>query len=211
MDVGCFDGRLLEYLGVDYTWIGVEIHEEAARRARARGVDVLSSDFAKLSELNIDVDVALAIDVIEHSFDPKIFLASLAACVRPGGYVLVTTGNTAAPSWRLMRGLYWYCHIAEHLSFINPTWAENVAPQLGLEVQYMRLFSHAEGRASIKQRVYETTANLILRFAPKVFALLRRFGAGGIDLDRYPGLELSPTYWMSAKDHMLVVFRKTDT
>jgi SAM-dependent methyltransferase len=211
MDVGCFDGRLLEYLGHDYAWLGVEIHEEAARRAHARGVDVVCNDFAKLSELNVGVDVALAVDVIEHSFDPKTFLASLAACVRPGGYVVVSTGNTNAPSWWLMGARYWYCHIAEHLSFINPAWAENVAPQLGLEVEYMRLFSHAEGRASIKQRAYETTANLILRFAPKVFALLRRFGAGGIDLDRYPGLALAPTYWMSAKDHMLVVFRKTGT
>lgn len=211
MDVGCFDGRLLEYLGVDYAWLGVEIHEEAARRAHARGVDVVSSDFAKLSELNIDVDVALAVDVIEHSFDPKVFLASLAACVRPGGYVVVTTGNTKARSWSLMGGRYWYCHIAEHLSFINPSWAEHVAPQLGLEVECLRLFSHAEGRASIKQRCYETTANLILRFAPKLFALMRRFGAGGIDIARYPGLALAPLYWMSAKDHMLVVFRKTDT
>lgn len=211
MDVGCSDGRLLEYLGHDYAWLGVEIHEEAARRAHARGVDVMCNDFAKLSELNVDVDVALAVDVIEHSFDPKMFLASLAACVRPGGYVVVTTGNTEAPSWRLMGGRYWYCHIAEHLSFINPSWAGNVAPQLGLEVVYLRLFSHAEGKASIKQRVYETTANLILRFAPKLFALLRRFGAGGIDLGRYPGLALAPPYWMSAQDHMLVVFRKTGT
>jgi 2-polyprenyl-3-methyl-5-hydroxy-6-metoxy-1,4-benzoquinol methylase len=211
MDVGCFEGRLLEFLGRDYAWLGVEIHEEAARRARARGVDVVSSDFAKLSELNADVDVILAVDVIEHSFDPKIFLTSLAACVRPGGYVVVTTGNTEAPSWRLMGSRYWYCHIAEHLSFINPSWAESVAPQLGLEIEYLRLFSHAEGRASLKQRVYETSANLLLRFAPKLFALLRRFGAGGIDLGRYPGLAHSPPYWMSAKDHILVVFRKTCT
>jgi SAM-dependent methyltransferase len=208
MDVGCFDGRLLEYLGRDYAWLGVEIHEEAAQRARARGVDVVSSDFAKLFELNTDADVALAVDVIEHSFDPKIFLASLAACVRPGGCVVVTTGNTEAPSWRLMGGRYWYCHIAEHMSFINPSWAESVAPLLGLEVAYLRLFSHAEGRASITQRAYETSTNLILRFAPKLFALLRRFGAGGIDLSRYPSLALAPPYWMSAKDHMLVVFRK---
>lgn len=211
MDVGCFDGRLLEFLGRDYAWLGVEIHEEAARRARARGVAVVSSDFAKLSELNTDVDVALAVDVIEHSLDPKMFLASLAACVRPGGYIVVTTGNTEAPSWRLMGSRYWYCHIAEHMSFINPSWAESVAPQLGLGVEYLRLFSHAEGRASLKQWTYETAANLVLRFAPRLFALLRRIGAGGIDLNRYPGLTFAPPYWMSAKDHMLVVFRKYRT
>lgn len=208
MDVGCFDGRLLEYLGRDYAWLGVEIHEEAAQRARARGVDVVSSDFSNLSELNAGVDVALAVDVIEHSFDPKIFLAALAANVRPGGYAVVATGNTAAPSWRLMGSHYWYCHIAEHLSFINPSWAEKVASQLGLEVVYLRRFSHAEGAVPLKQRVYEAVANLILRFTPTLFARLRRFGVGGIDLGKYPDLELAPPYWMTAKDHMLVIFRK---
>lgn len=208
IDVGCFDGRLLEYLGRDYTWLGVEIHDEAAQRASARGVEVVSRDFANLSELNAGADVALAVDVIEHSLDPKIFLAALAANVRPGGYVVVATGNTSAPSWHLMGSQYWYCHIAEHLSFINPPWAEKIAPQLGLEAVYLRLFSHGEGAASFKKKIYEVAANLILRFTPRLFARLRRSGIGGIDLGKYPGLELAPPYWMTAKDHMLVVFKK---
>lgn len=208
MDVGCFDGRLLEFLGRDYEWMGVEIHAEAARRARARGVNIVSSDFGNLSKLDLNVDVAMAVDVIEHSLDPQAFLASLAACVRPGGYIIVTTGNTEAPTWRLMGSRYWYCHIAEHMSFISPTWARHVAPRLGLEIEHVRLFSHADGAVSFKQRIYEASANLVLRFAPNLFALLRRFGVGGIDIARYPGLAFAPPYWMSAKDHMLVVFRK---
>ena len=208
LDVGCFDGRLLEFLGRDYEWMGIEIHAEAARRARARGVNVVSNDFGNLSRLNADVDVAMAVDVIEHSLDPRAFLASLAACVRPGGYVIVTTGNTEAPTWRLMGSRYWYCHIAEHMSFISPTWARHVAPRLGLEIEHVQLFSHGDGAASFKQRIYEASANLVLRFAPSLFALLRRFGVGGIDIARYPGLAFAPPYWMSAKDHMLVVFRK---
>lgn len=120
LDVGCFDGRLLEFLGRDYEWMGIEIHAEAARRARARGVNVVSNDFGNLPTLDLNVDVAMAVDVIEHSLDPRAFLASLAACVRPGGYIIVTTGNTEAPTWRLMGSRYWYCHIAEHMSFISP-------------------------------------------------------------------------------------------
>lgn len=208
LDVGCFDGRLLEFLGRDYEWMGIEIHAEAARRARARGVNVVSNDFGNLSTLNADIDVAMAVDVIEHSLDPGVFLASMAACVRPGGYIMVTTGNTEAPTWRLMGSRYWYCHIAEHMSFISPTWARHVAPRLGLEIEHVHLFSHADGAASFKQRIYEVTANLVLRIAPQLFALLRRYGAGGIDLVRYPGLAFAPPYWMSARDHMLVVFRK---
>ncbi len=70
LDVGCFDGRLLEYLGRDYVWLGVEMHEEAARRARERGVNLVSADFNQQQAPTVDADVALAIDVIEHSADP---------------------------------------------------------------------------------------------------------------------------------------------
>jgi hypothetical protein len=107
-----------------------------------------------------------------------------------------------------MGSRYWYCHIAEHLSFINPAWIERAAPLLGLEVVRLSFFSHAGGKPSFRQKAYETAANLILRFAPGLFAWLRRSGAGGVDLVRYPGLALVPPYWMSAKDHMLFVLRK---
>ena len=135
LDVGCFDGRLLEHLGPQYDWLGVEVHGEAAALARSRGVEVVCDDFDRLSESPICVDVALAIDVIEHAYDPRKFLELLASRVRPGGFIVITTGNTEA----FMGGdgsRYWYCHIAEHLSFINPTWARLVAPALGLEIEY---------------------------------------------------------------------------
>jgi 2-polyprenyl-3-methyl-5-hydroxy-6-metoxy-1,4-benzoquinol methylase len=208
LDVGCFDGRLLEYLGRDYVWLGVEMHEEAARRARERGVNLVSADFNQQQAPTVDADVALAIDVIEHSADPQKFLADIASCVRPGGYVVITTGNTNAPSWRLMGSRYWYCYIAEHLSFISPVWAKTAAARLDLDIEFLRTFSHAEGTITLLRKIYEAVANLLLRFAPALFAWLRKHGGGGIDVTRFPELALAPPYWMSAQDHMLIVFRK---
>lgn len=208
LDVGCFDGRLLEFLGPGLVWKGVEIHQEAARMARARGVEVVGDDFDKLPALGVQVDAVMAVDVIEHSLDPRVFLGSLAACVRPGGYVMVTTGNTAASAWRWMGSLYWYCHIAEHVAFINPSWAQHVAPLLDLELVHVRLFSHSDTVWSLRQWMYQASLNMLARLAPDVFAWIRRSGAGGIDLERYPGLARVPPYWMSARDHLLIVLRK---
>lgn len=208
LDVGCFDGRLLEFIGQEYEWVGVEMHEEAARRARNRGVDVVCTDFAGLSELQINADAALAVDVIEHSPDPREFLASLVSNVRPGGYIVVTTGNSEALSWRLMGSRYWYCHIAEHLTFISPAWARQVAPRLGLTVEHLGFFSHADGARPLARVFYESSSNFLLRFAPRLFAALRRHGVGGIDLERFPGLAYAPPYWMTAKDHLMVCFQR---
>lgn len=96
LDVGCFDGRFLEFLGPDYRWFGVEINETAAQRAEAKGVRVLSPDFEAIGSLSIAVDAVVAIDVIEHSEDPRLFLGKLARSVRSGGIVIVSSGSTDA-------------------------------------------------------------------------------------------------------------------
>lgn len=208
LDVGCYDGRLLESLGRDYTLLGVEIHPGARARAEARGVKILGNNFSDLAQLSVRADVAIACDVIEHSSDPKLFLNELASVVKPGGYVLVTTGNTDAWTWRLMGSRYWYCFIAEHISFINPRWVSKTKDSLGLDLQQVTYFSHTHAGAPLKTKAYEALVNLLLRFSPKLFALMRRRGFGGIDVQSHPDLELSSPSWMTAKDHMFLVFRK---
>lgn len=207
LDIGCFDGRLLEYLGSEYEWFGVEINQEAGEVASTRGVRIVGNDFCKLSPLVPPMDVVLAVDVIEHSYDPKLFLRSLASLVRPGGYVIVSTGNAEAFTWKLMGSRYWYCHIAEHMSFLSPKWLRKIAPELKLGIERIDYFSHGGGAPM--RRVYEASGNLLLRFAPWVFSLFRKLGMGGMDVRRYPNLSTVPPYWLTAKDHMLAVLKRT--
>ncbi len=208
LDVGCYDGRLLESLGRDFLLHGVEIHPTASARAKSRGVKIVGSDFSDLGELGPIADVTIAADVIEHSTDPGEFIAALASTVRSGGYIVITTGNTDAMSWRMMGSRYWYCCIAEHVSFINPGWAKRIAPKLGLHLEHLNFFSHADGSGVLRAIMYESSANLLLRYAPALFAFLRRRGFGGINVQKHPELEMSPPAWMTARDHMLLVFRK---
>lgn len=208
LDIGCFDGRFLDHLDSKYQKLGVEIHVEAARRAEALKIRIIARDYDEL-DLHRDIaDAVVATDVLEHTEDPLKFLEGLSQTVNPGGLIIVATGNTNSASWRLMGSRYWYCHIAEHISFINPKWAARAARQLDLEVVDTRYYSHVAPPVRLRQRVYEMIANLLLRFFPGLFSVLRRSGAGGIDLQRYPDLSLTPPYWMSAQDHMLTVFRK---
>lgn len=208
LDVGCFDGRLLDSLGSQYEKLGIEIHEEAARRAEMRSVKVIGCDFDKLPVAQGGVDAVLAIDVIEHTEDPMAFLATLAEIVNPGGLILIGTGNTDALSWRFMGSAYWYCHIAEHISFINPRWGDYAARKLGLEKAAILTFSHGGG--NVMQRLREATLNVLYRLSPSLFARLRRLGAGQIDVSRFEELSKVPPYWLSATDHFLIVFRKTE-
>jgi SAM-dependent methyltransferase len=207
LDVGCFDGRLLDSLGSRYEKLGIEIHDEAAHRAKMRNVKVIGRDFDDLRVVQNRVDVVLAMDVIEHTEDPLAFLAGIAEIVKPGGLILIGTGNSDALSWRFTGSAYWYCHIAEHISFINPRWVDYAARKLGLGKVALHRFSHGGGH--VRQRFRETALNILYRLSPSLFARLRKLGAGHIDVTRFDELSKVPPYWLSATDHVLIVFRKS--
>jgi SAM-dependent methyltransferase len=208
LDVGCFDGKLLDYLDSRYEKLGVEIHQVAAERAGERGIRIIAHDFAELASHPAVADAVLAVDVIEHTYNPLAFLAQLAQAASPGGLVIITTGNTDSPSWRLMGSRYWYCHIAEHISFINPAWAHWAAHRLGLEVVAIQSFSHVDSHRKWGRRLRELFVNLAYRASPWMFGWLRWFGAGGIDVKRFPELMQVPPYWLTAQDHLLIAFKK---
>ncbi len=208
LDVGCFDGRLLGSLDPRYEKLGLEIHADAARRAESRNIRIIAQDFDELDKSPSIADAILAMDVIEHSEDPLKFLAQLTQAASPGGLIIVATGNTSSLSWRLMGSKYWYCHIAEHISFINPAWAHWSARQLDLELIVVKSFSHGDASGGLYKKWREIILNLSYKISPRIFSKIRRLGGGGIDVVHFPELVDVPPYWLSAKDHILVVFKK---
>lgn len=204
LDVGCFDGQFLDYLGAGYDRAGIEVHPYAAERAEAKGIRIVGHDFCELNASSSGFDAVLAMDVIEHVANPLELLQSMARATRTGGLVIISTGNTAAWSWRLMRGMYWYCSIAEHLSFINLKWCEYASQKLGLEIINFRTFSHEPARAS--DAFLQASSNLFYRHLPTLGTGLRHFYARLKGLPSRHSFE-TPPHWRSAKDHLLVAFR----
>jgi SAM-dependent methyltransferase len=210
LDVGCFDGRLLDHLESRYEKLGVEMHKGAAAKACKKGIRIIAEDFTELGSHPAVADVVLAIDVIEHTYNPMLFLTELVYATAPGGYIIISTGNTDSTTWKFMGSRYWYCHIAEHLSFINPAWALWAANQLGLEIVSVQSFSHQGSMGGWGIRLREVMVNLAYRAFPGLFAKLRDMGAGGVQVDRFPELRALPPYWLTAKDHIIIAFKKKE-
>ncbi|TXH76112.1 MAG: methyltransferase domain-containing protein [Thiobacillus sp.] len=204
LDVGCFDGRFLDHLGNRYRRAGIEVHPLAAEHAVARGIEIVGRDFSDLDTLHSSFDVVVALDVIEHVSNPRAFLASLAQATRPGGMIIISTGNTAVIPWRLMGGMYWYCNIAEHISFINPHWCEHTARRLELTIESLVTFSHEPAR--VPESFIQATTNLLYRCMPNLAYGLRRLYAASKGKACRPS-DRMPPHWRSAKDHMLIAFR----
>jgi SAM-dependent methyltransferase len=119
LEVGCAYGYFLEVASAaGYSTRGIEICADAVADCRRRGLNV---DAGVLSETTLNreqYDAAAMLDVIEHLPDPTETFDVLARAIKPGGHVVITTGDwnallstVAGSRWRLMtppQHLYFY-------------------------------------------------------------------------------------------------------
>ncbi|HEV3497727.1 MAG TPA: class I SAM-dependent methyltransferase, partial [Actinomycetes bacterium] len=107
--------------------------EEAERRgwidAAHRGL------FPDLAErLAGRYDVVSMHHYLEHTRDPRRELAAAATVLRPGGYVMIETPDTASP-WSRRLGRYWRCWFQpQHLHFVTHDNLVAALEQEGFEV-----------------------------------------------------------------------------
>ena len=108
LDVGCGAGLFAEplsRLGADV--VGIDPAAAAIEAARRHAEDTgarLAYRVASVEELAPEprrFDVVSAMEVIEHSADPKTFVASAASLVRPGGLFMASTLNRTLKSFVL--------------------------------------------------------------------------------------------------------------
>ena len=211
LDIGCSTGQFLsEVLGGGFREkYGIEINNAAAEAAQEKGVRILGSDIfdPALKEWRKRAfSAVVAFDVIEHVENPLIFLKICSDLLRPDGSIIISTGNTAARTWRWSGSRYWYCTIPEHISFINEQWCRYAADKLNLRLTHIHRFSHTKAHMSKISR--ELALNGLYIMAPGVFRALRRAGFGGQNARRYPEIADYPPSWMSAKDHLIVEFKQ---
>ena len=107
-DIGCGPGLLSEpmaRLGAEVTAIDPSPRsiEIARSRSSLTGLDIdyRTTGVEALGEAGELFDVVLAMEVIEHTTDPDLFVYALADITRPGGLVVLSTLNRTARSWLL--------------------------------------------------------------------------------------------------------------
>lgn len=206
LDVGCFDGSFLQRLGSGYRRFGVEIYPDARQKAAIAGVTIVGRRYEELAQVEAQFDAVFAFDLIEHVPDPRRFLTLASDSLKPSGKMVLSSGNSDAPSWRVMGSHYWYCAISEHISFVNPQWCRQTVPQANFYIVRMTRFSHCAAR--IDRKIFESVSNLAYRASPRSAAWIRRRGFGAKDVRRFPVLANHPPSWMSARDHFMLFAKK---
>ncbi|MBN2490110.1 MAG: class I SAM-dependent methyltransferase [Planctomycetes bacterium] len=122
LDVGCADGHFLRVLSRWGEWDvrGVERAAAVAGRARERhGLDVTTGSIAEVELPAAHFDLVTLWDVIEHLHDPRGALERIAASLKPGGLLVLSTPVSNSLDARLF-GRYWIGYeIPRHLYFFS--------------------------------------------------------------------------------------------
>ena len=102
------------------TVLMTDLSEAAINSAREKGINALHGDLsdARLDDLRGKVDVIVATEVIEHVYEPKLFLSNVFHMLRPGGIFYFTTGNFSET--RFLGSRWGYMQIPDaHLYFFS--------------------------------------------------------------------------------------------
>ncbi|MCX5701468.1 MAG: class I SAM-dependent methyltransferase [Candidatus Omnitrophica bacterium] len=208
LDIGCWDGKFLESLKNGLGLYGVEINSYATEKATSKGIKIVARDIHELNNPAMEFDVITAFDFIEHVEDPFKFISLISRLTGENGYIIISSGNAEAITRKICGSKYWYCTLPEHISFINKYWCDFVAKKLNLEIAHAEKFSHAGG-ITFKTVVSDLIKNLTYIFCPSLFCVLRKirriyFNNGSNSNNIYE----HPPSWLSAKDHLVVIFKK---
>lgn len=167
LDVGCATGN---FVAEAARWgaraEGVEPMAAPARAARDAGLEVICGRLEEAAFPDGRFDVVTLFEVIEHLPDPLALLTEARRILRPGGLMIVRTGNAESWTVRFM-GPRWdyFCPAIGHISFFTPRSMRLAAERTGFDVARTRYHSVAicrpEDVSPLRYRLAKIAAELL--------------------------------------------------
>jgi 2-polyprenyl-3-methyl-5-hydroxy-6-metoxy-1,4-benzoquinol methylase len=153
LELGCGSGdtgrQIKQVLAADW-YVGIDKQADAARDARANldlvhVADMEQTSAGQLGLAEQEFDLLVALDVLEHLYDPWDVLAELAQLLKPGGHAILSVPNTQniALLADLVQGQWRYTREglldATHVRFFTWQGIEQLLAGAGLALVHMTM------------------------------------------------------------------------
>ncbi|WP_414663859.1 class I SAM-dependent methyltransferase [Horticoccus sp. 23ND18S-11] len=189
LDFGCGAGGFLKFLrergsmaGRPLDLTGHDVGSYADLLQRVDGFRILDLD-ALRAEPDASYDIISLIEVIEHLPDPSAAIATVARLLKPGGLLLLTTGNLDCAIARRHGIHYRYCAPEIHVSLFNPRCLARLYRRHGLEPKTVRYHGAVKFKVvkSLRHRkVLRAIARGALALPPVVRAVDALYGVSAM-------------------------------
>lgn len=136
LDIGCSTGFFLsEAQKAGYDVYGIDIMDFAVDFCRKRGLkNVFKGTLEKVKLPREKFDIIVAMEILEHLWDPKVFLKKVSQLLNQEGILLVSVPNRKSLGARLM-GKFWVgYHNYQHLFIFEPETMKRLFSQYGFKV-----------------------------------------------------------------------------
>jgi len=208
LDVGCFRGDFLHFLGDSYRKFGIEPSLSARALAEQRGVTILGSTaMEKIDGFDGYFGSIVMMDVAEHLHNPDAAFEHLSRYLAPGGVLAVLTGNADHFLPRFSLPYYWYMSFPIHLVYLGSRYFRWLSRVRGWQVVGSFQYAHQQGTFYETIREYETGLRMMVwgRFlrGRKLESMAKR-----LPLLRGIAAMRSPQCLFGIADHHGVVLRK---
>lgn len=133
LDVGCYTG-VFPLIAKQHGWdsYGVEPSTWAASVAERRLPGKIRSGYLEQADFPEDsFDVVTSWDVIEHVTDPRKEIQLMARCLKPGGWLFLSTMSSQAPIVNIL-GARWPWYMPMHLFYFTPKTLDTFIREAGL-------------------------------------------------------------------------------
>jgi SAM-dependent methyltransferase len=113
--------------------VGIEPTPEMARACRAHGIEVIEKGIEQVADDELaGADVACAFEVIEHLFEPRVFVERCAHLLRPGGLLVLSCPNGQGFDIQTLGALSLAID-PEHVNLFNPRSLTRLVEGCGFE------------------------------------------------------------------------------
>ncbi len=191
VDLGCWTGSFL--VGArERGWdtVGIEPSNWGSNRARARGLDVRTVEWANHGLAPGTFRLVAMSDVLEHLLDPGTALDEIARMLEPGGALMLTVPDAGSRLARIL-GRRWWSVLPMHVQYFTRDSLRRLLEAHGYEVLLVR--THAK---VFSARYY---AERLAGYS----SLLERLVLGALRLSKQTERLVAPDF----RDRMLVVAR----
>lgn len=143
LEVGCGYGYLLDEAARYFERrTGTDFSAEAAAKARSTGAEVFVGGIEQVPG-GSRFDCVVAIQVIEHVYNPRRFLEQLATHAKPGGHIILATPNIGGVLRKTMGRRWPSFKVPEHVLYFDCRTLRMLMSRAGLHDVHRIPYPHA--------------------------------------------------------------------